>query len=52
MQIHASVPNHGAVLLEDGKILHHVIGRLSCRDIYGDYWRRVTVHVIRHKELA
>lgn len=50
MQMHAPVPNHCAVLVEDNKILHHVTNRLSSVDVYGGYWRNVTTHVVRYKD--
>jgi len=48
MQIHSPVPNHGAVYLGDGLILHHIDGRLSCIAVYGDFWRKATTHVLRY----
>lgn len=51
MQMHAPVPNHCAVYIGESKILHHVTNRLSGSDIYGGYWRHVTTHVLRHKDL-
>lgn len=48
MQIGSSDPSHGAVFLGDGRILHHLAGRLSSRDIYGGWYRKVTRHVMRH----
>lgn len=51
MQVAAPVPNHAAIFLEQGEILQHCIGRLSGKDVYGGYWRRVTVKVLRHKDL-
>jgi proteasome lid subunit RPN8/RPN11 len=36
------VPNHAAIYLGDGLILHHMDGRLSSRDVYGGYWAEVT----------
>lgn len=48
MQVAAPVPNHAAILLERGLILHHVHGRLSERAIYRGYWRDHTTHVLRH----
>lgn len=51
MQIMSPIPNHGAVLLGDGNILHHLENRLSCPDVYGGYWREITCGVWRHKEL-
>ena len=49
MRIHSRVPNHGAVFLGDGHILHHLQARLSCRDVYGGYWRSITSDVLRHR---
>lgn len=51
MSIHSPVPNHGAVLLGNGNIIHHLENRLSCPDVYGGYWREITCGVLRHKEL-
>ena len=51
MQVRADVENHGAVMLADGKILHHLHSRLSCRDIWGGYWQRHTRAVLRHQQL-
>lgn len=50
MQIksHNLVPNHAAIYLGDGLILHHMYGRLSSRDIYGGYWQEVTRAVLRY----
>lgn len=51
MQIGSSDPSHGAVFLGDGSILHHLANRLSSRDVYGGWYRKVTRHVMRHREL-
>lgn len=50
MQIRSNngVPNHAAIYLGDGLILHHLHGRLSSRDVYGGYWREVTRQIIRY----
>lgn len=48
MQIASPVPNHGAIWLGDGLILHHLSNRLSSRDIFGGYYRKHTTHVLRH----
>jgi proteasome lid subunit RPN8/RPN11 len=48
MQVASPVPNHAAVYLGDGLILHHLQGRLSSRDVYGGYWQKVTTHVLRY----
>lgn len=52
MQVGARVPNHAAVMVDDNIILHHCHGRLSSRDVYGGYWRKVTTHVLRHRDLS
>ncbi len=48
MQIGSSVPNHCALLTGDGRILHHLQGRLSGYDVYSGYWRKVTTHCLRY----
>lgn len=48
MQIGSPVPNHAAIYLGDDTILHHLHGRLSSRDAYGGYWRKVSVMVLKH----
>ncbi|MFM0479120.1 C40 family peptidase [Paraburkholderia strydomiana] len=48
MQIRAPVPNHAAVYLGNGHMLHHRYGRLSSRDIYGGYWLENTRIVLRY----
>lgn len=51
MMVGARVPNHGAIWLGDGTILHHQMGRLSSRDVYGGWYRKVTTHTLRHRSL-
>lgn len=46
----ASEPNHAAVYLGDGKMLHHVQGRLSSIDVYGGFWLQNTWKVVRYKD--
>lgn len=48
MQIGSPVPNHGAIWLEGDMILHHLQGRLSSRDVWGGYYRKNTVKILRH----
>lgn len=50
MQVRSKVPNHAAIYLGDGKILHHMHGRLSTREIYGGYWAECTVMTLRYKD--
>ena len=42
-------PNHSAIYVGDGAILHHVQGRLSSKDVYGGMWQRHTVARLRHR---
>ncbi len=51
MQIRSTQPNHAAVYLGDGLILHHLYGRLSSRDVYGGYWKDVTRMIMRHRDM-
>ena len=44
------VPNHGAIYLGDNRILQHLEGRLSARAVYGDYYRKATTHILRHRQ--
>lgn len=39
---------HVAIYLGDNKILHHVPGRLSCIEVYGKTWKRLTTGFYRH----
>lgn len=52
MQIRSQngVPNHAAIYLGDGVMLHHLHGRLSSRDIYGGYWSQTTTHILRYQQ--
>jgi len=50
MNIRAPISNHCAIYIGNDKILHHLAGRLSCREMYGQYYRQYTTHVIRHEK--
>jgi len=51
MQIRSKnrVPNHAAIYLGDGLMLHHLHGRLSSRDNYGGYYAEMTRSIWRHR---
>ena len=49
MQVVSEVPNHAGVYLGNNMVLHHLMGRLSTEDVYGGYFEKHTVHVLRHK---
>lgn len=51
MQLGADVANHGAIYLGDGRMLHHPMGRLSGREMYGGYWQKIAVLFLRHREV-
>lgn len=52
MAIKSRIANHAAVLLPQGKILHHFYGRLSTVEDYRGLWRNTTTHVLRHKDVV
>jgi len=51
MQVGSQVPNHGAVILGDGCIGHHQMGRLSSRDVFGGWYQKIVTHTLRHESL-
>ena len=51
IQVAAKHPNHGAVYIGNGMILHHLIGQLSRREFFGEHWQKRTVLVLRHKSM-
>lgn len=48
MKVLSPVSNHAALYLGYNTILHHLYGRLSCREPYGEFWRKVTTHALRY----
>lgn len=52
MQIASPVVNHSAIYIGNGKIIHHLTRRLSCRDVYGGYWQKNTRTVVRYRGTA
>jgi proteasome lid subunit RPN8/RPN11 len=51
MNIRAPRENHMAVYLGDGVLLHHLIGQLSRREAYQEFYQRRTTGVLRHRSL-
>lgn len=49
MQVMSDTTNHAAIYVGDGKILHHLYGRLSRVDVYGGYTLERTTRKLRHK---
>ena len=52
MKCRSTVINHAAVYIGDTRIIQHLVGRISGEDTYDGYWRKVTVAVIRHRDLT
>jgi proteasome lid subunit RPN8/RPN11 len=46
------LPNHFAIYLGDGRILHQLMNRDSQKQVYGGFWRKNTILVLRHKNLV
>lgn len=53
MAYQSPVANHLGVLLDNGKMLHHMVGGLSSADPYsaGGFWKSQTVGVLRHRDV-
>ncbi len=51
MQIRAKAVNHSAIYLGRDVILHHLMNRLSCREVYGGYYKKNTRLIVRHEAL-
>ncbi|MGZ3743535.1 MAG: C40 family peptidase [Pseudobdellovibrionaceae bacterium] len=51
MQILSPVINHGGIYLGGDQFLHHVHNRLSSRDVYGGYWFKHSIKIVRHRSL-
>ena len=52
LMVGATIANHGVIYLGNGTILHHLMNRLSTVDVYGGYFQKVTVKILRHKEIG
>lgn len=48
IQVGPKGPNHGAVWLDSGRILHHVQDRVSKTDPWAGYWVERMTHHLRH----
>ncbi|MDP1019744.1 NlpC/P60 family protein, partial [Klebsiella pneumoniae] len=48
---YGKMPDHCAVYIGDGMIMHHQIDRLSCRAYYGGMYQKHTTHHLRHRDL-
>lgn len=50
-QINSPRPNHCAVYLGDGWMLHHHEHKLSSRDSFGGFYLKTATHFLRHKDM-
>lgn len=50
--ISSEVANHVGVFVENGQVLHHLLGRLSMVEPYRAILRNTTVAVLRHKDVT
>jgi cell wall-associated NlpC family hydrolase len=48
MAIGSPTPCHGAIWLDGDVLLHHLYGRLSCREVYGAAYRERTTHFLTY----
>lgn len=51
MNIRSKVPNHAAVYLGNGQMLHHLHGKLSRTEPYGGMWAERTIYIVRHRDI-
>jgi len=49
MQLQGCLPNHAAVYLEGGLMIHQTFNTISLQEQYGHYWRKNTICVLRHE---
>lgn len=51
MQIRAPVVNHLGLFVEPEFLIHQMMGRMSVKDVFGGFYRDVTVLHLRHENL-
>jgi len=52
MQVASPTPNHAAVYVGDNRIMQHFAGRLSSLDVWGGWYEKITVKILRHQSLC
>jgi cell wall-associated NlpC family hydrolase len=51
IMIGESNPNHLAIVVDDGQILHHLMNQMSRVDPLRDFWLNQTAFVLRHPDV-
>lgn len=51
LQLRDDHSNHLAIYLGDEIMMHHDLGRLSRREVYGGMWQKHTTHHLRHRDI-
>lgn len=51
MAIRSKTANHCGIFVEDGRLLHHFVGRLSLVEEFRMLWRDAAVLVLRHPKV-
>lgn len=51
MAIQSSTGNHAGIVLDNGEMLHHLVGQRSIVTSYGGMFRNATVAVYRHRDV-
>ena len=51
MRLQSATPNHVGVMAGGVSFYHHLCNRPSQSSVYGGYWAKVTVKVLRHKDV-
>lgn len=51
MAIGESNPNHFAIYIGEGEMIHHLAGRRSSKETLRDFWRSSTCYILRHPDV-
>jgi cell wall-associated NlpC family hydrolase len=51
MSIMSTSVNHAGILVDKGKMLHHLVNQLSTVTPYKGLWRNNTMAVVRHRDV-
>lgn len=51
MAIQERNPNHFAIYVGEGEIIHHLYGRISKKETLRDFWLNQTCFILRHRDV-